>query len=254
MDFVRWDAEFSDFVDNWFSDLATVPGDFSVYLEPMEQAKDDFASRHDIPEVRVVFAFYDVEEFKERHDDYPSKFAYRNAYSLPRGYQDLQENTVFMAVHEEFSTEVSNWKGILKYDTVHELAHQAYFADRGNDISMDAFEKIIFEGHAMYIAEKISQEQGYNVDYPFLELPEVKLSEVKEELPKKVSGRGDTSQEVSQLFSYGGERFTNAEGYPLAYNVAKLLVEERNYTVREMINLEQDKLEKEVIEALKTLV
>jgi hypothetical protein len=254
MEFIKWTQRFSEFVDDWFSDLATEPGNFDRYAEQMEEARNEFAEHQELPEVRAVIAFYDLEVFEERYDDYPSNFSYRNAYSLPEGYQGLEQNTVFMAVHEEFSERASNWKAILKYATLHELGHQVYFSERGNDVDMDSFERMVFEGHAMYLAEMIAQENGYEIDYPFLELPDVEYQDVRDELPKRSSGRGDTSEDVSQLFSYGGEKFSDAEGYPLSYNVARELVESRGYMPHEMVTMDRKEMENQVLNVLENLL
>lgn len=225
MKFVEWDEGFSSAVDGWFSELAKTPGEYERYKAQISQAEQDFRQYASLEDLRAVVAFYDLEVFQERYDsDYPSKFAYRNAFSMTTELSDLDKDTVFMAVHEDFSEEVDNWKGIIKYDTIHELAHQVFFQKGNFSLNTKAWKKMIFEGHAMYLAEKVSREKGYDVEYPFLELPDVDLDDVKHELDKDIGGREENEEELSQLFSYGGDSFTDAEGYPIAYNVAEYLV------------------------------
>lgn len=254
MEFAKWEDDFSSAVDDWFSELAEVPGDYTRYADQMERAEEDFAEYVVLDDLRGVIAFYDLEVFRQRYDsDYPSKFAYRNAFSMSTGLSDLDQDTVFMAVHEDFSEKVDNWKGILKYDTVHELAHQVFFREGNFSLNTVAWKKLIFEGHAMYLAEKVSRENNYGVEYPFLDLPDVDKQEVLEELDKNIGGREENDEELSQLFSYGGRSFQDAEGYPIAYNVAEYLVEQ-GILVQELPRMSDEEIRNKVFEAVRQVL
>ena len=254
MEFQRWTDEYETAVDNWFSELASEPAGYQIFAEAMQEAIEDFSDKFKLPEMRCVIAFYDLKEFKKRYEsDYPSKFAYRNAFSMTTELSDLDQNTVFMAVHPDFPDRADNWKGIVKYDTLHELAHQIYFEKTEMDLMTPAWKKMIFEGHAMFIAEKIASEKGYGVDYPFLEMPEVELQEVLDDLDGIIGGRDDNSKELSQLFSYGGEKFTGAEGYPLAFNVVRHLVES-GHELDELMKMEDEDKRQAVRESLSALL
>lgn len=254
MDFVTWSDDFSSAVDGWFSELAVKPGDYDRYMRQMDEAEKDFEDYMNVDDLRGVIAFYDLKVFRERYgSDYPSKFAYRNAFSMSGELSDLDQDTVFMAVHENFSSKVDNWKGILRYDTIHELAHQVFFREGNFELNTEAWKKMIFEGHAMYLAEKVSQENGYSVQYPFLELPDVEPENVKEELEKDIGGREENREDLSQLFSYGGRSFQDAEGYPIAYNVAKYLVDQ-GLEIEEFTGLSDEEIREKVFEAVEELL
>jgi uncharacterized protein YjaZ len=135
-----------------------------------------------------------------------------------------------------------NWKECLINMLAHELAHQEYYETTGS-VPYSNWKNILFEGHAMNRAQQVTQELG--IDWSPQYRSDEKLDIDLEKVISKMDG--DRTYEPDNIFQNGEKPCENAEGYNLAYQVVKRIIEEENFGLEDVPNLENRKLVEEYV-------
>lgn len=119
----------------------------------------------------------------------------------------------------------------------HEMAHQEYYRHCDN-LPYTNLENILFEGHAMNLAEQITNEMNLDWEphYRSNTAPDINPNAVIEVL-------GD----AGTIFQKGGEICQDAEGYQLAYLTVKNMLENTALALEQMPEEKPQDL-KEIVE------
>ncbi|MFB6213033.1 MAG: hypothetical protein ABEJ07_00490 [Candidatus Nanohaloarchaea archaeon] len=213
-----------------FSVNVVKPSDIEDYRGAVKQALEDiegiFGSM--AADFSVVIGEIDAGLLEEEFDGDILHYAYFQAYSLgKKAHSQGDRNIIFLATSQGYEY----WRPGLKYYTVHEEAHQEFYVEKP-DMMHEIWESIIFEGHAIHRSEKVREQKDYRWEGHRGSFPG-SAAELKQELDKNREWEGDLHEreDSSPLFSMGGERWQQAEGYIAAFEIYRDIVERNGMDV-----------------------
>ncbi|MFB6116664.1 MAG: hypothetical protein ABEK10_04080 [Candidatus Nanosalina sp.] len=247
MQFEKYDPEqHADKLMDWFTEKAVEPEDYERYKEAAEEAYHDFGDVFGLDrEIRFVLAETDVSVLEDRYEEIPAQ-AYSQGFSADPNTEshDVEVPTVFMMTTSRYEY----WEDSLKYVAVHELAHQKFYDN--HDVGWRIFQRMLFEGHAMHSAEKVAEEKDYRWSQAGWKVEEVDPIEVRKELDRLNTWKGEQEGEVSTFFVPGGDRWPNAEGYPITYQLTENVRVRKGIGVSELLDLGFDEWRDEIEKSL----
>lgn len=232
MDFKTYDPNFhAEKLSDWFRYKASKPEDVDDYREAVSEAYEDFKDYFGLDrDVRFVFAETDIDAIREKYDEIPV-WEYAMGFSSDPKYHDVEKPTVFLMATDDYDY----WRNILKFTAAHELAHQKFYEER--EVKWRIYQRMLFEGHAMHSAEELSSKNNYNWNQEGWEAEEVDPEDLIGELDKFNKWKNQEDVEVSTLFEPDGEKWQNAEGYPITFQVTRLILEEDNLNVDDLLEI-----------------
>lgn len=235
MEFKLYDGEEHDSkLLDWFSDKALTPDSVQPYAEAIEEAYQDFKEFYGLDrDVDFVVAETDLEFLNQRYEEIPA-WEYATGFSADPEFHDVEKPTVFIMLTEGYEY----WKNILKYTIAHELAHQKYYEKR--DVGWRIYQRMLLEGHAMHSAEELASEKNYNWAQEDWRPEKADAEKLLEELEKFNKWKDQEDVEVSGLFVAGGEKWPNAEGYPITYQVTKKLLNQKEIGVQDLLEISEE--------------
>lgn len=197
-------------------------------------------------EVNIVLAVTDEEELPED----AIEEQYFMGYSFDEGMRGYPEKAVFLRV----SDKTDKWEEAMKSMLVHELGHQIFYQTEV-DWEDDQYHSIMFEGHAENISRIIGEEKNW--DYAPVWRKEEPIEVDKELLYSDLEmsrTHGDEEDDIDHnMFVSGGERWQNSEGYTIAYQIVKFLIEEDRTTIDNMLETPSEEWREMVEDAVEQL-
>ena len=245
MEFQKWDDE-EDYGNlmEWFTNKAKEPKNFEKYKDTVREGFEDFKEVFGLEtDVDFVIAETNIDFLREKYDEIPD-WAYGQGFSTTPEWHDVDTPTVFVMANDQYEY----WEDLLKYVAAHELGHQKLYEnhEKGRQI----YKRMMFEGHAMHSAEKLAEEKNYNWSQNGWSPGKVNKEELLRELDKFNTWAGENEGETTTLFVPGGEEWQNAEGYPIAFQTTKMIIEQQDESVSELLEMSFDewreKLEKSI--------
>lgn len=199
------------------TEIGSFPTDFKLYFAMTDEEKLD----GDLPINRFVHGF-SFAEWMEGFD--------RNVLMV-RAVKDRE-----------------NWKGCLINMIAHELAHQEYYRAKRN-APYSNWHNLFFEGHAMNRAERVAEKLGvdWRPHYRSERPPGIDVQKVISVLDE------DRTYDADSIFENGEEPCPDAEGYNLAYQVVKDIVQRTDFGFGEIPKMEEDRMRTEVEESIRRL-
>ena len=248
MEFEKWkDNKHSEMVKPRFADLCIKPENIGKYRRAVEEAMEDIEDVFSVSvSLKVVIAKTDTGQIRGEPIEETSMYTFIQGMGLSPQVYNVEENTIFLRVTDE----VENWKSFLKSLVVHEEAHLEFQNER--EAGYTILRHLLFEGHAMHSDRKVSEEKDYEWRQDW-ELPDIDREEFLAELEKKRSWDKPQSEEVSTLFDSGGERWTDGEGYNMAFHIAKEAMERKGIGVQDLAEIGYEEWRKEVEKSLDEL-
>lgn len=248
MKFERYRPEtHAEKLTEWFRYKASKPENHEKYGNAIEEAYHDFKDYFGLDrDVMFVFAETDVKALEGRYDEIPAS-EYAMGFSADPEYHDVERPTVFIMATDRYEY----WENILKFTVAHELAHQKFYESR--DMGWKIFQRMLFEGHAMNSAEKLSSVKNYEWTKEGWEAEDVYSKELFEELDKFNKWKDQDEVEVSTLFEPGGEKWQGAEGYPVTFQVTRDVLERRNWKVQDLLDVSEEEWRREIEKSIENL-
>lgn len=216
----------------------------SVAREALQELKEtvDFSDQ----DIELVIALTETENMA---DDSPESY-YFMGFSFDDGMRGHQGNAVFMRV-----TDVTeNWKAAVKDMLIHELGHQIFYQE---DVGWedDQYHSIMFEGYAENLAKIVAEENSRDYSPIWRKDEPVELD--KEMLYEDLEHSrtfGDEEDEITHnMFIQGGDRWSNAEGYTIAYKIVRHLIEQNKVSIQSMLKNSSDEWKEYVDSAVEEL-
>ena len=204
-------------------ELYLEPGDeFEELKVAANEATEDVEEIHQVsPEAEIIIALTDESKFDE--DVNPAYFFM--GLSLREDMRGADQNLIFV----RGVTSISNWKQRLKDMLVHEIGHQVFYLGC-DEPGQDQFYSMRFEGHAENFASILSEKKNYGYRPPWRIEENLNLDfgprKIIDDLEVSRQWPDDTENLSKQMFVSGGDRYNKAEGYTIAYQLVKKLIEE----------------------------
>ncbi|MFB6115510.1 MAG: DUF2268 domain-containing putative Zn-dependent protease [Candidatus Nanohalobium sp.] len=249
MEFEKYKLEkHRDDVKSWYAEKVNTPSDIEPYRDAVEKAIDDIQDVLGLDvEFTIVIGETDVDEVKRGVDGELPQSAYVFGMSFNPGMHDVGDKVVYLSAN----TRCDYWRPGLKHTAVHEASHQKFFAENPS-MNHRIWESMIFEGHAISSAEKVSEER----DYQWSIRPdryEGTASRLKEELDMKRAFDHTDTEGKSQLFLYEGEEWPGAKGYVIAFEVYQEILDRKSMEIGEPIEMSHEDMRKQVEKSVENL-
>lgn len=215
-----------------------------VVREALRELKQtvDFSDGH----IDLVIARTDEENMQ---DNAPKDY-YFMGFSFDDGMRGHEGNAVFLRA----SDDVDNWREALKSMLVHELGHQIFYQAEV-DWEDDQYHSLMFEGHAMNLSRIVGEENNWNYSPVWRTEESIDLdTEVLSQDLEQPRTFGDEDDEVDHnMFVKAGQRWQDAEGYMIAFQIVKHLMEEDRISIETMIEKPSGEWKEMVREAIEEI-
>lgn len=222
--------------------------DLEKFQPVVEEAFEELNTVVDFDEnIKVVIAETDE---KEMHKDAPDDY-YFHGFSFDDGMRGYEGKAIFIRVSDKFDW----WKDAFKDMLIHETGHQIFYQRENQDNwGYSQYSSIMFEGHAENLADIVNQKFNYDWNPIWRkDTLEVNKEHLYEDLkePRNVGDEEDSKDH--DMFLYGGERWSDAEGYTAAYQIVRYLLQESKIELKEFINTEAEEWKPLVDSAIEEL-
>lgn len=229
----------------YYSEPAEIEEFENAVEEAFEQLNDILEFRKDI---KVVVASTDEDEISdEAPDDY-----YFHGFSFADGMRGHEGCAIFIRA----STHFDWWSSAFKDMLIHEAAHQIFYRrDNQDNWEDNQYFSIMFEGHAENVAASVNEKFDYDWNPVWRKEQPLNLDKEKLYLSLKKQRRfGDADDNKDHdLFLSGGENWSDAEGYTIAYQIVKLLLEREMIELNNFINSDGEEWKEKVDNAIEEL-
>lgn len=201
-------------------------GDIERFRPVAEEALQELREIIDFhDDIELVLAITDEEELSEN----TSEDFYFTGFSFDEGMRGYPANAVFLRV----SDQVDNWRERMKDMLIHELGHQVFYQS-SVDWKDDQYHSIMFEGHAENLANIAAEENDRDYTPVWRKDPSIDID--KEMLFEDLEKPRTFEDEVDHnMFIAEGSRWTEAEGYTIAYQVVNYLIENAEVEIDDML-------------------
>jgi len=246
MEFEKWNnqEDYGSLMD-WFRVKACEPGSYEKYREGVEEAFSDFGNVFGLDRgISFVVAETDIDFLEGKYEEVPD-WAYSQGFSADPEWHDVENPSVFVMANDNYKY----WRDLLKFVTAHELAHQKFYEN--HEVEWRIYQRMMFEGHSMHSAEKVAEEKGYNWVNHDHEPGKIDKEELITELDKFNTWTGENEEETSSLFVPGGEKWKNAEGYPIAFQITEDILERIECDISDLLDMSFEDWRKETEKSIK---
>jgi hypothetical protein len=249
MRFKSYDPGEDDYLPEHFEDLLERPDDVEKYRKGVEEALSDAEEMLGFSEnVEVVFGLADPEKVDESWEVETGVNFHVHGFSYGSWFDDVDRDFIFLYADDS----VEEWGAALKNMTVHERAHIDFYDTHSDEALRERlrdsmYDNMLFEGHSTNSAAKVNEEKGYgwSPDHRQLEKVDPDPESLREELEKP--------RTESNLLDREGEEWDEEEGYAMAYEIFRWVVENREFEIQELPELSQEEVEDLVYEAVEEL-
>lgn len=223
-------------------------GDIEKFKPVAEEALEELKEVIDFLDegIELVLAITDSGEMA---DDAPKDY-YFLGFSFRDGMRGYPGNAVFMRVADRFS----DWRAAMKDMQVHEFGHQIFYQE-DVDWEDDQYHSVMFEGHAENLARKVAEknDREYTPVWRKDEPIDVDKEALLEDLEKPRTF-GDEGDEIDHnMFVSGGERWSDAEGYTIAYQIVRHLIDEGEVSIHDLLETPSERWREMVKESVEEL-
>jgi hypothetical protein len=223
-------------------------GDIDKFKQVAEEALEELESLVEFSDkdIELVIAITDTDEI----DDNAPESYYFMGFSFDDGMRDHPGNAVFMRVTDT----IEEWKAAMKDMLIHELGHQIFY-QRDVDWNDNQYYSFKFEGYAENLAKIVAEKHGrnYNPIWRKDEPMDIAKDALFEDL-KKPRTFGDEGDKIDHnMFVNGGSRWSNAEGYTIAYQLVRYLLNQNKITIQNMPEISPEDWKDYVDSAVKEL-
>lgn len=247
MEFKVYSPEEDDYLEEGFDKYLREPEDVEKYrkviAEALAHAEEVLGMSSD---VKIVFGLTDTEALEDEFGENLEPNYYNWGFTFGSWFENTDEDYIFVRANDGSDV----WKDVVRNMVVHERAHLEYYSRYGDEelserLNGPVYNSVVFEGHAMNSAEKVSDTKGYDWQPHYRKSVDIGYEALKEEL---VRSRTDSS-----FFDPGGDQWENEEGYPVSYEVCKWIVREKDVEISGLPELSEDRTKKLVDEAVEVL-
>jgi hypothetical protein len=244
MELEFYDAEKQDYFLEEYRNFAQEPTEqekefFRPLLEEIVEEISDVTGIS--TDFKLYFAVTDEKKFDE---DIPINF-YVHGFSNPSWIEGASIDYIMARAVKDRE----NWRDCLVNMLAHEMAHQNFYS-KIDEMPISNLETIIFEGNAMNLAEKVSEELGveWKPHYRSGERIDVRAEKIIELLDE------DFKQGSEGIFKRGEDPSPDAEGYNIAYQVVKDILGRTDLELEDLPEASDERLREEVEESLDRLL
>lgn len=193
-------------------------------------------------DIELILGVTDVEELGA---DSPTGY-YFMGFSFCEGLHDYPRNAICMRA----SDRPNEWKEAFKGMFIHELGHQVFY-QRDVDWEDDQYHSIMFEGHAENLARIVGERNGRSFSPVWRKEEPIDIH--KQELYIDLEKPRGFDNEDHNMFLQGGDRWSDAEGYTIAYQIVHHLIEEDRVSINSMLEKPSEEWRELVDEAIEEL-
>lgn len=193
------------------------------------------------PDFKLYFAMTDVSKIDE---ELPIN-RYVHGFSFAEWMEGFERDVVMIrAVKNK-----EDWDACLINMLSHEIAHQEFYSKK-EKVPYKNWFNLVFEGHAMKRAEQVADE--LEIDWR----PHYRSDDKLDLDAESIIGILDENRthEAESIFQNGGKLCEDAEGYNLAYQVVKDIVDRTDLNLETLIQEDEEVLKMEVEESLRILL
>lgn len=248
MRFQTYDPEEDDYIYDSYEEVLEKPEDVEKYRSAIEEALDDAEEVVGMDsDVEIVFGLADPEKIKDRWGEDAETNFHVHGFTYGSWFDDRDRDFIFLYA-SDFK---DDWEAALKNMTVHERAHVDFYDHHsdetlGRRLRGSVYDNVLFEGHSTNTAAKLNRVKGYGWNPGFRKKGnEVGFERLKDEFEKE--------RTESVFFDHGGDEWTEAEGYPVSFEIMKWVLENKGLEVEELPSLSQDEARQLIDEAAKEL-
>lgn len=225
------------------------PEEVDRFAAVVEEAFEELEEVVEFDEdIEVVVAETDETEISE---DSPDAY-YFHGFSLDDGMRGYDGNAVIVRVSDRFDW----WQDAFKDMIVHETGHQLFYQRENKDNWEESqYFSMMFEGYAENLADAVGRRFGYGYSPPWRkqEALSVNKTHLYEDLEKPRSF-GDEEDDISyDMFLGGGERWKDAGGYTIAYQIVRNLLDRNEVQLETFINTDTEEWKRLVENAVERL-
>ncbi|MFB6115654.1 MAG: hypothetical protein ABEK04_05230 [Candidatus Nanohalobium sp.] len=248
MEFKTYNPEEDDYLRDGFHDFLRRPEDVEKYRKTIREALEDAEEVVGMDsDVEILFGLTDTGSVHERWGEEAAPEFYVYGFTFGSHFEGKDRNFIFLRANDF----PSNWKAVLKNMAVHERAHIEFFRSNSDEelderLSGAVYNSVLFEGHSTNTAARLNEEKGYGWNPDFRKKGnEVDFEELKAELEK--------DRTESSFFDHGGDEWTEAEGYPISFEIFNWVIENKGLEVKDLPSLSEDEARELIDEAAEEL-
>lgn len=244
MKFEKYDSEKHHYFLDEFTKYSREPtqeeaGFFSEVLQETAEEISNITGQES--DFKLYFA---MTEESGLEDELPIN-RYVHGFSFPEWMEGFERDVIMIrAVRDR-----ENWEDCLVNMLAHEMAHQEFYS-KTERMPYSNWYNLVFEGHAMNRAEQVAEELGvdWKPDYRSDEKLDVDAESIIEILDE------NRTYEPENIFRNGNKPCESAEGYNIAYQVVKEIVERTNLELDTVITGDRKRMRDEVEKSLKRVL
>jgi uncharacterized protein YjaZ len=167
-------------------------------------------------------------------------------FSFDEGMRGYPRNAIFIRA----SDEPEKWQEAFKSMLIHELGHQVFY-QTDVDWETDQYHSVMFEGHAENLTRTVGDRNGREFSPVWQKSEPIKIN--REALYEDLENPRDFEEPGHNMFLYGGERWSKAEGYTIAFQIVRYLIEEDQISLSSMLKTSPKEWREKVDEAVEEL-
>jgi hypothetical protein len=218
-------------------------GDIDRFKTVAQEAVSELKELADFDdEIELVLGVTDTDKLD---DDAPTGY-YFMGFSFDEDMRGYPRNAVFMRA----SDRPEEWEAAFKSMLVHELGHQVFYQAE-TDWEDDQYHSVMFEGHAENLARIIGDRNDRSFSPVWQKEDPIEVD--KKQLYRDLEEPRGFEGKDHNMFLQGGERWSNAEGYTIAYQIVKHLIEEDEISIDSMLSTPSEKWKKLVDETIEEI-
>lgn len=248
MEFKTYNPEKDEYLRDGFHDFLRKPEDAGKYREAIDEALEDVKEVVGMDsDVEILFGLTDTESVHERWSEEADPQFYVYGFTFGSHFEDKDKDFIFLRANDF----PANWKAVLKNMAAHERAHIEFFRSNSDEeldrrLSGSVYNSVLFEGHSTNTAAMVNEEKGYGWSPDFRRKGnEVDFEKLMDELKK--------DRTESEFFNHDGDEWTDAEGYPISFEIFNWVIENKDLEVQELPSLSEDEVKKLIDEAVEEL-
>lgn len=248
MEFKTYDPEKDDYIYDSYEELLERPEDVEKYRSAIAEALEDAEEVVGMSsDVEIVFGLADPDRIEERWGEDAATNFHVHGFTFGSWFDDRDRDFIFLYANDVRD----DWEAALKNMTVHERAHIDFY-DKHSDEQLSerlegsVYNSVLFEGHSTNTAAKLNEEKGYGWSPGFRKTGNsIDSEKLDEELQK--------DRAESEFFDHGGEQWTDAQGYPVSYEIFNWILENEGLKLQELPELSEEEAKDLIDEAVQNL-
>ena len=248
MEFKTYNPQKDDFLYDSYEEVLVGPRDVDKYREAIGEALEDAEEVFGMSsDVEIVFGLADPQKIRERWGEGAETNFHVHGFTFGSWFDDRDRDFIFLYANDS----KDDWEAALKNMTVHERAHIDFYDSHSDEVLADRLEgpnytSVLFEGHSTNTAAKLNEEKNYGWSPDFRSTGnDIDYQKLEKELGK--------DRIESEFFDHGGDEWTDAQGYPVSFEVFNWIIQNKDLEVQQLPDLSEDETIELVDEAINNL-